>query len=223
MKTILAVTHQLELGGDLENAGYHVICTSDEGTARVFVRRERPDLVLLDLTTPGVDGPETCRRLRQVTDAPLLVATTNVDEAERAMELEGGADDFVLKPLVPQQLVNRIRVLDHWAEKRRLEDSTAIRIGDITLHPTHHQATVAGRTVDLTRTELGLLAALASKPGQPFSRSQLMRVLDRNRSISARTIDSHIKNLRAKIEPDPTHPSYILTVYGVGYRLAEDV
>lgn len=220
MKTILAVTDELELVRNLEHTGCRVVSADDGQTALTLFRHEQPNLVLLDLALPGLDGLAVCRQLRQASDAPILVLTAYLEEAERVVGQEVCADDFVLKPFSLGQAVARIRALLHWAERQDVVSSGVIRVGDLELNPAHHRATVAGKPVDLTRTELALLAALAVEPGRAFTRSQLMGALNGNRGVSERTIDSHIRNLRAKIEPNPRHPRYVLTVYGVGYKLS---
>jgi DNA-binding response OmpR family regulator len=220
LKTILAITRELGLVRNLQDAGYRVIIANEGQLASPVVLQERADLVLLDLGLFGVDGLEFCRQLRRATGRPILVLTACLEEAERAVAYEMCADDFVQKPSGPGQVVARAQALMHLAGRRLMASRDVIRVGDLALNPVHHQVTVAGKRVDLTRTELALLAALAAEPGHEFSRTQLREVLNDNRGISERTIDSHIKNLRAKIEPDPRQPRYVLTVYGIGYKLS---
>jgi DNA-binding response OmpR family regulator len=223
MKTLLLVTDDPEperaLPDELESAGYQVISAQDGKTALNLLQHELPDLVLLNLALPEMDGAELCRQLRQTCDVPILVLTTRLEEAERVTERERCADDYVLSPFPPHQVMARVRALLRWAESRDAVGSDVIRAGDLELNPAYHRAMVAGEPVDLTRTELTLLATLAATPGRVCTRSQLMGALTGNRCLSQRTIDSHIKNLRDKIEPDPHHPRYILTIYGVGYKL----
>lgn len=221
LKTILAVTRELELMRKLESAGYRIISATEGQLALTLVYRERPELVLLDLGLFGADGVEFCQQLRRATDRPVLVLTTCLEEAERVVADEMCADDFVQKPCGPGQVVTRVQALLHLARRRKTAGCDVIWVGDLELNSVHHQVAIAGKRVDLTRTELTLLAALATEPGRTFSRSQLRDVLNDNRGVSERTIDSHIKNLRAKIEPDPRHPRYVLTVFGVGYKLSE--
>ena len=233
MKTILVVTDELEmmrtLCKNLGNAGYRVVDADDGQTALTLLRCERPDRVLLDLALPalsagsgqGLSGLEVCRRLHQISGVPILVFTNCLEKAERMVTQEMCADDFVLKPFNPRQATARIQALLNRFERRSAARRDVIQAGDLALDPNLRRATVAGKRVDLTRTELDLLAALASRPGRAFTRPQLIQALDSKRSISGRTIDSNIKNLRGKIEPDPRQPRYILTVYGVGYKLSE--
>jgi two-component system alkaline phosphatase synthesis response regulator PhoP len=225
MKTVLVVEDEPELvralRGYLEQTGYRVVSAGDGQTALTVFRHERPDLILLDLMLPQMDGIEVCRRLRQTSDVPIIMLTARVEEAERVVGLEVGADDYILKPFSPREVIARVRALLRRVEGRVVASPDVIRAGDLVLDLARHQATVAGKPVELTRTELDLLATLAAEPGRAFTRAQLVDALDADYAISDRTIDSHIKNLRAKIEPKPRHPRYILTIYGVGYKLSE--
>jgi DNA-binding response OmpR family regulator len=224
MVTLLVIADESELARilcqGLDNADCRVVSIEDEETALSLCHQEQPDLVLLDLPLSRMDGLGVCRRVRQGIDAPILVLAAHLEEAERMIEEEECADDFVLKPCSPGQVMARIQTLLRWAERRDVARHDAIRVGNLEVKPAYHQVSVAGKPVDLTRTELALLVALAVKSGRALSRSELIEVLKGQPGISARTIDSHIKNLRAKIEPDPCHPQYVLTVYGVGYRLS---
>ena len=222
MKTVLVVINEPELArrlsGHLQKAGYRVVSAGDGQTALTTLRRERPNLVLLDLT---LDGLALCRRLRRASDAPILVLTPRVEQAERVVGQEVCADDFVLRPFDPRQVVARTQILLRWAERRVVVNPDVIWAGDLALNPIRRQAIVAGEPVDLTRTELELLTALATEPGRAFTRAQLVSALNADYAVSERTIDCHVKNLRHKIEPDPRHPRYILTVHGVGYKVSE--
>ena len=224
MKAILAVAQERELvrtlRKNLKNAGYRVVAAADEQTALTVSGHEQPDLILMDLGQPEFNGFSACQRLRQTTDAPILVLTARVEEAERIVAHAVCADDYVLKPFNPRQLVARVQTLLLWAKRRDVVNSDVVRVGELELNLAHHQATVAGEPADLTPAELGLLAKLAAEPGRAFSRRQLVSALNGGRIISERTIDTHIKNLRAKIEPDPRQPRFILTVYGVGHKLS---
>lgn len=223
MKTILIVTQETELtralSAGLERARCRLSAISDRQAILTAWQHERPDLLIVDLALPGIDGLEFCRRLRQISDVPLLVLTARVEQAEQLVAQDGCADDFVLRPCSTRQVLARIQTWLHWVERRGVASPDVIRAGDLELNLAHHQAAVAGENVDLTCTELALLAALAAKPGRAFTRSQLLGAVTGNRGSSERTIDSHIRNLRTKIEPDPRHPRYVLTVHGVGYKL----
>jgi DNA-binding response OmpR family regulator len=225
MKTILVVDDEpkiAQLARDyLEHAGFEVLITGDGPSALSAVRQRHPDLVVLDLGLPGLDGLDVTRQLRRDSTIPIVMLTARDDELDKLLGLELGADDYLTKPFSPRELVARVR-----AVLRRTETATApsdlIRAGDVVLDVPRMRAEVAGRVVELTATEFGLLKILAASPGRIFTRSQL---LDEIRGVAfesyERAIDSHIKNLRRKLEPEPSEPRYVLTVYGVGYRFAE--
>jgi len=224
-KTILVVDDERKivtvLKGYLEQAGFRVVTAGDGQTALTTFRHEKPDLVILDLMLPGMDGLDVCRILRRESAVPIIMLTACAEEADRLIGLELGADDYVVKPFSPREVVARVR-----AVLRRVEGEMApaglLQAGDIVLDLAGHQATVAGRPVELTPTEFALLATLARAPGRTFTRAQLLQQIQDNPLEGfERTVDVHVRNLRAKIEPDPRNPRYILTVYGVGYKLAE--
>ena len=202
----------------LERAGFDVLAAQDGETALTLARVERPDLIVLDLMLPGVDGLDVCRRLRQESGVPIIMLTARVEEADRIVGLELGADDYVTKPFSPGELVARVRATLRRASGE-VGPSTMLRAGDVELDTASLTATVAGQPVDLTPTEFQLLATLVRQPGRIFSREQLLEAIH---GVSFdgydRSMDSHVKNLRRKIEPDPRQPCYIQTVYGVGYR-----
>jgi two-component system, OmpR family, alkaline phosphatase synthesis response regulator PhoP len=205
----------------LERAGYRVLTAADGETALATVRAQRPDLVVLDLMLPGVDGLDVCRRLRRESGVPIIMLTARVEETDRIVGLELGADDYVTKPFSPRELVARVR-----ATLRRANGEVGppmvVRAGDVELNTTTLVATVAGKVLDLTSTEFQLLAALARQPGRILTRDQLLEAVHGVVFDGYdRSIDSHIKNIRRKIEPDPRTPRYIQTVYGVGYRFIE--
>jgi two-component system alkaline phosphatase synthesis response regulator PhoP len=205
----------------LERAGFEVLAAHDGEAALTLARVEQPDLIVLDLMLPGVDGLDVCRRLRQESGVPIIMLTARVEEADRIVGLELGADDYVTKPFSPGELVARVR-----ATLRRVHGemgpATVIRTGDLELDTAALTATVASEPVDLTPTEFHLLATLARQPGRIFSREQLLEAVHGVVFDGYdRSVDSHIKNLRRKIEPDPRKPRYIHTVYGVGYRFVD--
>ena len=226
MQTILVVDDEpriATLARDyLEHAGFAVVTAGDGPTALATVRQRRPDLVVLDLGLPGLDGLDVTRQLRRDSSIPIVMLTARDDELDKLLGLELGADDYVTKPFSPRELVARVRAVLRRAE-RPPEAGETIRAGDVTLDVPRMRTEVAGRAVDLTPTEFQLLATLAARPGRIFTRAQL---LDAVRGVTfetyERAIDSHVKNLRRKLEPDPRRPRYVLTVYGVGYRFADD-
>ena len=207
----------------LEQSGYRVLEAGDGKTALAQARHERPDLVVLDLNLPGMDGLDVCRALRRESDVPIIMLTARVDETDRLIGLELGADDYITKPFSPRELVARVR-----AVLRRVQGGVRqpglIRAGDLEIDLHGYRVSRGGEPIHLTRSEFNLLAVLAQHPGQTFSRAQL---LDRVHGVAYegfdRSIDAHIKNLRRKLEPDPAEPLYVLTVYGVGYRFTDEV
>jgi DNA-binding response OmpR family regulator len=226
MKTVLVVDDEpkiVQLARDyLEHAGFGVVTASDGRSALDEVRRRRPDLVVLDLGLPEVDGLDVTRAIRRDSNLPIVMLTARDDEVDKLLGLELGADDYLTKPFSPRELVARVKAVLRRTE-RPAEPGDLVRAGDLTLDVPRMRAEVAGRPVDLTATEFQLLATLARQPGRIFTRSQL---LDAVHGVAfeayERAIDTHIKNLRRKLEPDPREPRYLLTVYGVGYRFADD-
>jgi two-component system alkaline phosphatase synthesis response regulator PhoP len=229
-QTILVVDdepHIVEVVQDyLKQAGYRVLAARDGQTALTLARHERPDLVVLDLMLPGgMDGLEVCRRLRRdpvLADVPIIMLTARIAETDRLIGLELGADDYVTKPFSPREVVARVRAVLRRA-RGQAEPSGIVRIGELAVDLANRSVTVAGEPVSLTPTEFDLLAILARNPGRPFTRAQLLDlVYDVAYAGYDRAIDSHVKNLRRKIEPDPREPRYVLTVYGVGYKLGDE-
>ena len=204
----------------LENAGFAVTVARDGREALMRARTERPDLIVLDLGLPGIDGLDVTRALRRDAGVPIIMLTARAAETDRVVGLELGADDYVTKPFSPRELVARVRAV----LRRREGDAGGelLRAADLTLDVARMRVEVSGRRVDLTSTEFALLAALARQPGRVFTRSQLLDAIHGLAFESyERAIDAHVKNIRRKLEPDPHQPRYLLTVYGVGYRLAD--
>ena len=205
----------------LERAGYRVAIAGNGTDALAFVRSRHPDLVVLDLGLPRMDGLEVTRALRKQSNVPIIMLTARVEESDKLIGLELGADDYIIKPFSPKELVARVRALFRRVDP--IPDPAAIiRAGEVELDRTRMQATVENRRIELTPTEFELLSTLARQPGRVFTRAQL---LDAIRGLEAeafdRAVDVHVKNLRRKLEPDPRNPRYVLTVYGVGYKFAE--
>ena len=225
-RTILVVDDEpriVELARDyLEHAGFRVITANDGRAALDLVRHDRPDLIVLDLGLPGLDGLDVTRELRRDGSIPIVMVTARDDELDKLLGLELGADDYLTKPFSPRELVARVKAVLRRTD-RPTDPSDVIRVGELQLDVPRMRTEVAGRGVDLTPTEFTLLATLARQPGRIFTRSQLLDALHGVAFESyERAIDSHIKNLRRKLEPDPRQPRFVLTVYGVGYRLADD-
>jgi DNA-binding response OmpR family regulator len=225
-QTVLVVDDEPEIvklvRAYLEAAGYRVVTAKDGREALLVTRHEKPDLIILDLTMPEMDGLEFTRRLRQEKNTPVIMLTARVEETDRIIGLELGADDYVTKPFSPREIVARVR-----AVLRRVQPephvSAVLRAGDLVLDRDEHSVSLAGQAVDVTPTEFDLLVILMTSPGRAFSRMELLeRLQGEAYAPYERTVDAHVKNLRAKIEPDPANPRYILTVFGVGYRFAKD-
>ncbi len=228
MKTVLVVDDEPKIAtlarDVLEHAGFGVVVAGDgEGALRLAATR-RPDLVVLDLGLPGVDGLDVIREIRRESPLPIVVLSARDDEVDKLLGLELGADDYVTKPFSPRELVARVRAVLRRSDAAAVTPSTVLAVGDLRLDPARRRVTVGGRPVDLTPTEFALLETMLRLPGRIFTRSQL---LDAVHGVSdeayERAIDSHVKNLRRKIEPEPRAPRYVETVYGVGYRVAEPV
>ena len=206
----------------LEQAGFVVLTAADGQTALAVFRHERPGLVVLDLGLPGMDGLDVTRAIRRESDVPIIMLTARVEETDKLIGLELGADDYLTKPFSPREMVARVRaVLRRTSGKKDMPPFPLVR-GGLHIDPARRSVEVDGRWVDLTATEFDLLWVLAENPGRVFTRLEL---LDRVQGYAyegyERTIDVHIKNLRRKIEDTPQKPRYIHTVYGVGYRFAE--
>jgi two-component system, OmpR family, alkaline phosphatase synthesis response regulator PhoP len=228
-KTILVVDDEpqiVEICRDyLTAAGFTVLTANDGARGLAAARHEHPDLIVLDLMLPGMDGLDVCRELRRdssgLAAVPIIMLTARVEESDKLVGLELGADDYMTKPFSPRELVARVRTV-----LRRAGEAPApadlLRAGTLTLDRARYRVVLPDREVDLTPTEYEILATLASSPGRIFSRAQLLTAA---RGVAfesyERAIDSHIRNLRRKIEPPDAEPRYIITVHGVGYKFAE--
>ena len=224
MSKVLVVDDELKIArlvrDYLTEAGFVVSLASTGPAAVAAARSERPDLVVLDLGLPGMDGYDVTRAIRAQSAIPIIMLTARNEETDRIVGLELGADDYVVKPFSPRELVARVK-----AVLRRVGGEVAtetIRVRDLEISIPHRSVTRAGDRVELTASEFELLRILASSPGRVFTRGQL---LDALRGVSfesyERAIDAHVKNLRKKLEPDPRHPAYVLTVHGVGYKFTD--
>ena len=206
----------------LEHGGFTVLVASDGAAALRTARTGRPDLVILDLGLPGLDGLDVARALRRDGEVPIIMLTARTEESDKLVGLELGADDYLTKPFSPKELVARVRAVLRRAEGLH-SPTDVIRVGsDVELDVPRMDARFGGRRVDLTKTEFHLLSTMARQPGRVFTRAQLLDAVSGVAFESyERAIDAHIKNLRKKVEPDPRKPRYLLTVFGVGYRFAE--
>jgi DNA-binding response OmpR family regulator len=225
MRTILVVEDEPQIAGIvrdyLEHAGFAVIAAGDGAAALALVRARRPDALVLDLGLPRVDGLDVIRAVRRDSRVPILILSARGDETDRVAGLELGADDYVVKPFSPRELVARVRAVLRRADAVPLA-SERIETGDLVLDLVRRRVTVAGRAVTLTPTEFELLATLAREPGRVWTRSQLLDAVHGfSLETYERAIDGHIRNLRRKLEPDETAARYVRTVHGVGYALVE--
>jgi DNA-binding response OmpR family regulator len=207
----------------LEQSGFTVVEAGDGQMALIQARREKPDLVVLDLGLPGIDGLEVARILRRERETPIIMLTARIEDTDKIVGLELGADDYITKPFNPRELVARVR-----AVLRRTSGAAPtaeiLRAGALVLDVGAHQVTLDDRALELTPTEFDLLAVLLQNPGRAFTRLELLdRVQGDAYEGYERTIDAHIKNLRAKLGDDPRHPRYIQTVFGVGYKLGAEL
>jgi two-component system, OmpR family, alkaline phosphatase synthesis response regulator PhoP len=225
MATVLVVEDEIEIArivrDYLRNAGFEVIVVGDGGSAVASVRSAKPDLLVLDLGLPGRDGLDVAREIRRWSDTPIVMLTARGDETDRIVGLEIGADDYVVKPFSPKELVARVRAVLRRTRTAARGDEV-VRAGDVEIDIAKMRVSVGGTQVDLTPTEFQLLATLAREPGRVFTRSQL---LDAVHGVAIesyeRAIDAHVKNIRRKIEPEPGSPRYVVTVHGVGYRFSD--
>lgn len=222
MATILIIEDEPELvkvlRSYLEQAGFSVLSAGRGDTGLSIYEHKRPDLVILDLNLPGMDGLDVAREIRRKANTPLIMLTARVEETDQLIGLELGADDYIPKPFSPRVVVARVRAL----LRRSSQDTTqaqVVRIADLEIDLDGYTVIQNGEPIELTPTEFNLLAKLAANPGRAFSRLQLLEASQGNAYEGyERTIDAHIKNLRAKIETDPRNPTYIETVFGIGYR-----
>lgn len=222
MSQILIVEDERELvkvlRSYLEKEDFSVLSAYRGDTGYSLWEKENPDLVLLDLNLPGMNGLDFARKIRQQAQTPLIMITARVEESDQLVGLEIGADDYITKPFSPRIVVAKVRALLRRAQAENIPNKK-LTLGDVEIDIDAHTVTKSGSFIELTPTEFDLLRTLASQPGRAFSRKQL---LEATQEVAyegyERSIDTHIKNLRAKIEPDPHSPKYIETVFGIGYR-----
>ena len=208
----------------LARDGYQVLTAFDGVEALRMAREAHPDLIVLDLMLPGMDGLKVCRALRSESDVPIIMLTARATEEDRLNGLDLGADDYVIKPFSPRELAARVRaVLRRLPEESSLRGPKEIISGDLKLNMETHEVSLAGKPLNLTPMEFRLLTVMAAAPGVVFSRGKLIdKVFGHDFDGFDRTVDVHILNLRRKIESDPEHPKYIRTAYGSGYKFSGD-
>src|SRR5262245_8918764 len=223
MPTVLIVDDERKIGeiaeDFLRHAGFDVV-TADSGAAGLAAARSRhPALVVLDLRLPDMDGIRVARELRRESAVPIVMLTARAEESDRLLGLDAGADDYIVKPFSPRELVARVRAVLRRSAGR---PQTVVELGDLTLDTARLTVSRGRQRIELTATEFRLLATLAAHPGRLFTRAQLLDAIQGTDGDSFdRAIDAHVKNIRRKIERDPREPVYLLTVYGVGYKAAE--
>lgn len=227
MTKILIIEDEVELvkvlRSYLEQSGYQVIEAQRGDKGLTLWQQHQPDLVILDLNLPRMDGLDVARHIRQKGNTPILMLTARVEEIDQIVGLEVGADDYVTKPFSPKVVVARVRALLRRASPARTTEPL-IRIADLEIDVNAHTVRRGDEEIDLTPTEFNLLVAMARQPGRVFSRLQLLETVQGVAYEGyERTIDAHIKNLRAKLEKEPKHPQYIETVFGVGYRFTRTI
>ena len=210
------------VGEYLAADGFAVEIAGDGETALDLARRTPPDVVVLDLMLPGMDGIETCRQLRTFSDAYVVMLTARTDEVDKLVGLSVGADDYVTKPFSPRELIARVRAMLRRPRAARAQEEPPRRFGDLVVDPAAREVRVGDRLVDLTPTEFDLLEALSARPRLAFSRRQLLEhVWGGEWYGDDHVVDVHVANLRRKLADDPKSPRYVLTVRGVGYRMGE--
>lgn len=223
MPTVLVVDDNVKivdvLAEYLEAAGYAAVRAYDGPAALAAVTERHPDLALVDIMLPGVDGLELTRRFEAL-GIPVILVTARGDEVDRLVGLELGADDYIVKPFSPREVVARVKAVLRRCDRDRERATAPIIVGDLTVDPARREVLVAGVPVELTRTEFDIVTALAEQPGRVFSRLQLLEIASGDAFEGyERTVDAHVKNIRRKLGDDPKQPRYITTVFGVGYKL----
>ena len=225
MHTILVVEDErqiAEIASDyLVRAGFSVIVSANGASALDLARSRRPDLIVLDLGLPRIDGLDVAKTLRRESSVPIIMLTARVEESDRLLGLELGADDYITKPFSPRELVARVQAVLRRATNAA-QTTDVVRLGDLTLDVPRLKVSRGHTPIELTATEFQLLATMARQPGRVFTRAQLLDAV-RGAEVESfdRAIDAHVKNLRRKLEPDPRRPRYVQTVYGIGYKCAE--
>ncbi len=213
----------------LADGGFRSVVAHDGHAGLAAARREAPDQIVLDLNLPGLDGAEVCREIRRESQVPILMLTARAEEIDRIVGFSLGADDYVVKPFSPRELVERIKAILRRTQAQAQagagggeEHSGILRHGALVLDREKHKLTLAGDTVKLTPSEYKLLEALMTRPGRVFSRDELLdRLYEHGETVVERVIDVHLGKLRHKIEADAGNPHFIRTVHGIGYRFAE--
>jgi two-component system alkaline phosphatase synthesis response regulator PhoP len=227
MTTILIIEDELELANILkaylERAGFDVLIAERGDQGYTLWQQHQPSLVLLDLNLPGMDGIDIAQKIRKIDDTPIIMVTARVEEVDRLLGLELGADDYITKPYSPREVVARVKAVLRRSKKSNLAPPDVINIIDLRIDLDAHSVMQADQGIDLTPTEFSILATMAGQPGRAFSRLQLLEACQGVAYEGyERSIDAHIKNLRAKLDDDSKQPRYIETVFGIGYRFKKE-
>ncbi len=227
MTTVLVVDDEEKLvelvEGYLRRESFEVLTSLDGLASLELARSRQPDLVVLDVMLPGIDGIEVCRRLRQFSDAYVLMLTARSEEIDKIVGLSVGADDYLTKPFSPRELVARVKAMlrrPRTGAEAAQEAPPPLRFGELAIDPARHEVRRRGEVIELTAREFALLATMAARPGQVFTRSQLLKQVWGDEYYDDHVVDVHVGNLRKKLEVDPSNPRYVQTVRGVGYRFA---
>ncbi len=228
MKTILIVDDKVSMqrmiADYLGENGFRTVSANNGREALFVSRHEKPDLVLLDIMMPEMDGFEFMRHFRKERSTPVIMLTAKLEETDKVVGLELGADDYVTKPFGMAELVARIRAVLRRVYEDAPTTQDILRVGDVVLDKKTHMVTIGSREIELTPSEFDMLTILMASPGQVFSRADLLERLKGSTFENVeRTVDVHIRNLRAKLEPDPRNPRYVQTVFGVGYRFDQEI
>ncbi len=206
----------------LQREGFATLSAFDGEKALEIAKEEQPRLIILDIMLPKVDGWEICRRLRKDSDVPILMLSAREEEIDRILGLSLGADDYVVKPFSPRELVERVKAILRKVQSQSVPEQKVMSHRDLLLDPVQYKVTLKGQIISLTTTEYKLLATFMSRPGRVFSREELLEnIYAHGETVIDRVIDVHVGKLRQKIEDDPAHPLYIHTVRGFGYRFAD--
>lgn len=206
----------------LSREGFRVLTAVNGVDGMILIEREKPDLVLLDWMLPGLNGLEMCKRLRETSSIPIIMLTAKSEEVDRVLGLEFGADDYVVKPFSLRELLARIKTVLRRASGATQENVSALTRGELSIDVASHRVWKRGEEILLTPTEFKMLHLLASRPGVVFSRLQLLQqAMGEEYLYYERSIDTHISNLRKKVEDNPSEPKFVLTVFGIGYRFGE--
>ncbi len=228
MSTVLIVEDEKELANVLkaylERSGYEVLMAHRGDHGLEIWENQNPDMVLLDLNLPGIDGIDIARKIRQTSDTPMIMVTARVEEVDRLLGLELGADDYITKPFSPREVVARVKAVLRRVERVPEPSKDVLKVGDLVIDQEEYFVRQAGEVLELTPTEFSLLSTMANQPGRAFSRLQLLEAIQGVAYEGyERSIDAHIKNLRAKLGDDSKNPQYIETVFGIGYRMKKDL